>query len=1219
MFEKSLLDLVKGLRAHKDNPSAFISQAVAEIKTELKSDNHRTKAQAILKTAHLYMLGYETSWAAFNIIEVMSQPSFEHRRIGFFAAALIFGDTAELMILTTHLFKKALANAGAEDGSQYDSGCALNCLANIVNEDLAQSLCQDVFVLCNCSRPYLRKKAVLALYAFFKKFPNALRIGFTRIKDRLEDPDPGVQTSAVNVICELARRNPKNYLALAPILYKLLNTSGNNWMLIKLVKLMGNLMKLEPRLTKKLQEPLKNIITNTPAKSLLYECIFTATNDQKMSRSMVALCLEKLRGFIEDPDQNLKYLGLLGLSRLMRQNSKVLGSFKDLVLQCLDDADVTIRMRALELVVNMVTKKTMESIVQKLELHLRDQEGSYREHVLSQLVKLCSKNDYAMIDDFMWYIRFLRSLAGLPTMNQENAELISQHIMDVVIRVEGVRDYGVEQMEELLIESELIGDVPIHANHISRVLYAAAYVCGEFASYVKNHISVIRTLLDKRVTSLPTNVQCLFVQSAFKVVVAALSQKFDDVDAYRNYMTELLTLTIGDMQPFTESCELEVQERSTTSVFILSWFQEQAEKPLDFLQDLAGGLKALFTVELIPVHKKAQRKVAVPKGLNLQKWINKPLPEEDPEDDDNFGLPVFTPMPDDDTEEKDGTPRRVNAISFEPDVRARPMTKSERRAAKNRNDARKAKLAADPYYIDGDVTGIDLDSGMAAEEIDEIPVRTLDRNALPPVRKEEPKGKKKKRKKIRYTVMKKTMGFGDSDSDERAGRRSPNDKRVTEADMLAGIDLTRKAGEDEIDALPTIQPYGKQSYATETVKMEKAEKKRKKEEKRRRKEKEKRKKKKEKKKRRKKGKRDADEDDDKADELDIGPAPAVESSAPVDLLGFGISQAPAKKNAPVPLPGLDNLLPGGGVSAPPQQPMDFDLLGSFGGGAPQPRGSALDLDERPSLNKPPPPFSPAPLSTAQSGVFGLAPAPPELALEATDTLLFSNGDVAVCYTLKPSKKGGVNLVVRCVAVGESSSYVTKLKLALTKSKQFKFKHESLKKGKDKKRSAVLLSKKLKGGAKKTNKIGLSFKKLVAPERINCNLSYTKGGTLASLDGTIVLRAAGFFVPSPDDFGQDELRDVLSDSSLCSSKVTAKLPSSKKSTKALLGKLRKTMKLQKIDGDGKNKGTFYRKLAGDNHMALQVKGSKGSVTLSLRSTTKALAEDLLESAKALLRS
>lgn len=54
---------------------------------------------------------------------------------------------------------------------------------------------------------------------------------------------PGVQSAAVNVICELARKNPKNYLSLAPLFFKLMTSSTNNWMLIKIIKLVSKKVK----------------------------------------------------------------------------------------------------------------------------------------------------------------------------------------------------------------------------------------------------------------------------------------------------------------------------------------------------------------------------------------------------------------------------------------------------------------------------------------------------------------------------------------------------------------------------------------------------------------------------------------------------------------------------------------------------------------------------------------------------------------------------------------------------------------------------------------------------------------------------------------------------------------------------------------------------------------------------------------------------------------
>ena len=58
----------------------------------------------------------------------------------------------------------------------------------------------------------------------------------------------GVVSATVNVVCELARKsNPRNYLPLAPQLFEILTTSSNNWMLIKIVKLVCHPCRIPPR------------------------------------------------------------------------------------------------------------------------------------------------------------------------------------------------------------------------------------------------------------------------------------------------------------------------------------------------------------------------------------------------------------------------------------------------------------------------------------------------------------------------------------------------------------------------------------------------------------------------------------------------------------------------------------------------------------------------------------------------------------------------------------------------------------------------------------------------------------------------------------------------------------------------------------------------------------------------------------------------------------
>ncbi|XP_023588924.1 AP-3 complex subunit delta-1-like [Trichechus manatus latirostris] len=124
MFDKNLQDLVRGIRNHKEDEAKYISQCIDEIKQELKQDNIAVKANAVCKLTYLQMLGYDISWAAFNIIEVMSASKFTFKWIGYLAALQCFHEGTDVIMLTTNQICKDLSSP-----SQYDTGVALTDLS----------------------------------------------------------------------------------------------------------------------------------------------------------------------------------------------------------------------------------------------------------------------------------------------------------------------------------------------------------------------------------------------------------------------------------------------------------------------------------------------------------------------------------------------------------------------------------------------------------------------------------------------------------------------------------------------------------------------------------------------------------------------------------------------------------------------------------------------------------------------------------------------------------------------------------------------------------------------------------------------------------------------------------------------------------------------------------------------------------------------------------
>ncbi|XP_028341421.1 AP-3 complex subunit delta-1 isoform X3 [Physeter macrocephalus] len=671
MFDKNLQDLVRGIRNHKEDEAKYISQCIDEIKQELKQDNIAVKANAVCKLTYLQMLGYDISWAAFNIIEVMSASKFTFKRIGYLAASQCFHEGTDVIMLTTNQIRKDLSSP-----SQYDTGVALTGLSCFVTPDLARDLANDIMTLMSHTKPYIRKKAVLIMYKVFLKYPESLRPAFPRLKEKLEDPDPGVQSAAVNVICELARRNPKNYLSLAPLFFKLMTSSTNNWVLIKIIKLFGALTPLEPRLGKKLIEPLTNLIHSTSAMSLLYECVNTViavlislSSGMPNHSASIQLCVQKLRILIEDSDQNLKYLGLLAMSKILRTHPKSVQAHKDLVLQCLDDKDESIRLRALDLLYGMVSKKNLMEIVKKLMTHVDKAEGTtYRDELLTKIIDICSQSNYQHITNFEWYISILVELTRLE--GTRHGHLIAAQMLDVAIRVKAIRRFAVSQMSALLDSAHLVAS-STQRSGICEVLYAAAWICGEFSEHLQEPQQTLEAMLRPKVTTLPGHIQAVYVQNVVKLYAAILQQKEQAGDAQA--AQEVTQLLVERLPQFVQSADLEAQERASCILQLVKHVQKLQARDVPVAEEVS----ALFAGELNPVAPKAQKKVPVPEGLDLDAWINEPL--SDSESEDEKPKAIF----------HDEEPRHA---------KQRPPEADEQELARRR-EARKQEQANNPFYI----------------------------------------------------------------------------------------------------------------------------------------------------------------------------------------------------------------------------------------------------------------------------------------------------------------------------------------------------------------------------------------------------------------------------------------------------------------------------------------------------------------------------------------
>ncbi|KAK4775485.1 hypothetical protein SAY87_023446 [Trapa incisa] len=515
LFQRTLEDLIKGFRLQLIGESAFISKAMEEIRKEIKSTNLQTKSIALQKLSYLSSLYFvDMSWSAFHCIECMSSPRFSQKRVGYVAVSQSFYDETPVLLLITNQLRKDLGNV-----NEFEAGLALDCLASIATVDLARDLTPDVFKLLGSSKIPLRKKAIGAILRVFEKYPDAVRVCFKRLVENLDSPDSRILSAVVGVFCELASRDPRSYLPLAPEFYRVLVDSKNNWVLIKILKIFAKLAALEPRVAKRIVEPVCEHMRRTGAKSLMFECIRTVVSSLSDYEAALKLAVSKIRELLGDEDANLKYLGLHALSVVARKQLWVVLENQEIVIKSLMDADANIRSESLRLVMAVISRSNVLDISRVLLSYGLKSDPGFCNEIIGSLLSACSHNLYEIVIDFDWYVSLLGEMSRIP--HCQKGEEIKNQLIDIGMRVRDARSQLIRVSRNLLIDPAFLGKPYLYG-----ILCAAAWVCGEYVEFSTNPTELVEALLQPRTSMLPPLIRAVYLQSVLKILIFCMYSHF---------------------------------------------------------------------------------------------------------------------------------------------------------------------------------------------------------------------------------------------------------------------------------------------------------------------------------------------------------------------------------------------------------------------------------------------------------------------------------------------------------------------------------------------------------------------------------------------------------------------------------------------------------------------------------------------------------------------
>jgi AP-3 complex subunit delta len=240
--------------------------------------------------------------------------------------------------------------------------------------------------------------------------------------------------------------------------------------------------------------------------SLLYESIQAVIAGGMLTTgpqadTLATTCVNKLHTFLEENDQNcipnfvlpringiVKYVGLLALSKITSTHADLVSDHHDIILFCINDADISIRLRALDLIVGMISRDTLTEIVKQLMSQLLEPPPDstsphlpdyYRAELVRRILAMSTRDNYSNIgNNFEWYVAVLVDLARIAKVDVGRE--LGEEILNVTVRVKSVRNFSVKVLRDLLRDFEvMISGVEGQ----SEVLAAAAWVVGEYCRY----------------------------------------------------------------------------------------------------------------------------------------------------------------------------------------------------------------------------------------------------------------------------------------------------------------------------------------------------------------------------------------------------------------------------------------------------------------------------------------------------------------------------------------------------------------------------------------------------------------------------------------------------------------------------------------------------------------------------------------------------------------
>ena len=303
-------------------------------------------------------------------------------------------------------------NSDLNHTNQYVVGLALCTLGNIASIEMSRDLFPEIENLLSTANPYIRRKAALCAMRICRKVPDLQEHFLEKAKILLSDRNHGVLLCGLTLVtsmCEAdeAEGGEEGIVEMfRPLTGGLVRTlkglasSGyapehdvtgitDPFLQVKILRLLRVLGRGDARTSEQINDILAQVATNTDSSknvgnSILYEAVLTIL-DIEADSGLRVLGVNILGKFLSNKDNNIRYVALNTLIKVVAIEPNAVQRHRNTVLECLRDPDISIRRRALDLSFTLINAGNISLLIRELLSFLEVADNEFKPIMTSQI------------------------------------------------------------------------------------------------------------------------------------------------------------------------------------------------------------------------------------------------------------------------------------------------------------------------------------------------------------------------------------------------------------------------------------------------------------------------------------------------------------------------------------------------------------------------------------------------------------------------------------------------------------------------------------------------------------------------------------------------------------------------------------------------------------------------------------------------------------------